>query len=343
MVSDNKLDIRKLTEGDADLKGGTVGPTIKELEFDYSALRAADSGDSIAQYLSNVGRVPLLTSQDEVDLAKRIELGNEASETLAEGKASAKRRRELLQQVQDGMAAFEHLILANSRLVISVARRYRGRGVPFTDLIQEGHIGLMRAAKKFDWRRGLKFSTYATWWIRQAVTRSISDQSRTIRLPVYMGEQITKLRHAGTQLTQILGRDPTLEELAERLEVPVARVEELIRAMEQPLSLEKPMDEENDRELGDLIPAEDGNDPETFTLETLLGDDVRVALEELPPREREALELRYGLRNGKAHTLEAIGQYLGVTRERARQLEAQALRRLRHPSQRGRLLGYWES
>ena len=342
-MSDNKLDIRKLTGADANLNGGTVGPTVEDLEFDYSALRAADSGDSIAQYLSNVGRVPLLKMQDEVDLAKSIERGNKASEILAEGKVGAKRRRELLQQVQDGMAAFEHLILANSRLVISVARRYRGRGVPFTDLIQEGHIGLMRAAKKFDWRRGLKFSTYATWWIRQAVTRSISDQSRTIRLPVYMGEQITKLRHAGTQLTQVLGRDPTLEELAVKLEVPVTRVEELIRAMEQPLSLEKPMDEENDRELGDLIPDDDVNDPEEWTTDILLGDDVRVALEELPPREREALELRYGLKNGKPHTLEAIGKQLGVTRERARQLEAQALRRLRHPNQRGLLLGYWES
>lgn len=342
-MSDNKLDVRKLTGADANLNGGTIGPTVEDLEFDYSALRAADSGDSIAQYLSNVGRVPLLKMQDEVDLAKSIERGNKASETLANGKVGAKRKRELLQQVQDGMAAFEHLILANSRLVISVARRYRGRGVPFTDLIQEGHIGLMRAAKKFDYRRGLKFSTYATWWIRQAVTRSISDQSRTIRLPVYMGEQITKLRHAGTKLTQTLGRDPTLEELAVKLEVPVTRVEELVRAMEQPLSLEKPMDEENDRELGDLIPDDDGNDPEEWATDILLGDDVRVALEELPPREREALELRYGLKNGKPHTLEAIGNHLGVTRERARQLEAQALRRLRHPNQRGLLLGYWES
>ena len=342
-MSEAKLDVRKIIQGDENLKGGTVGPTVEELEFDISAVRAADSGDSIAQYLSNVGRVPLLTMQDEVDLAKSIERGNKASGKLTKSNLGTKRRRELLQQVQDGMAAFEHLILANSRLVISVARKYRGRGVPFTDLIQEGHIGLMRAAKKFDWRRGLKFSTYATWWIRQAVTRAISDQSRTIRLPVYMGEQITKLRHAATQLTQSLGRDPTLEELAEKMEVPVSRVEELIRAMEQPLSLEKPMDEENDRELGDLIPDEEGLDPEAWARETLLGDDVRIALDELPPREREALELRYGLKNGKTHTLEAIGQQLGVTRERARQLEAQALRRLRHPSQRGRLLGYWES
>ena len=332
-----------MIRGGADLKGGSVGPTVEDLEFDLSAMRAADSGDSIAQYLSNVGRVPLLKMQDEVDLAKKIELGNESSGALAKDGIVAERRRKLLQQVQDGMAAFEHLILANSRLVISVARRYRGRGVPFTDLIQEGHIGLMRAAKKFDWRRGLKFSTYATWWIRQAVTRAISDQSRTIRLPVYMGEQITKLRHAATQLTQTLGRDPTLEDLAEKLEVSVERVEELIHAMEQPLSLEKPMDEENDRELGDLIPDEDGHNPEAWTLQSLLGDDLRLALEDLPPRERVALELRYGLKDGKTHTLEAIGNQLGVTRERARQLEAQALRRLRHPSQRSRLLDYWET
>lgn len=342
-MSDKILDVTKIIRGGANLKGGSVGPTVEDLEFDLSAMRAADSGDSIAQYLSNVGRVPLLKMQDEVDLAKKIELGNESSGALAKDGIVAERRRKLFQQVQDGMAAFEHLILANSRLVISVARRYRGRGVPFTDLIQEGHIGLMRAAKKFDWRRGLKFSTYATWWIRQAVTRAISDQSRTIRLPVYMGEQITKLRHAATQLTQTLGRDPTLEDLAEKLEVSVERVEELIHAMEQPLSLEKPMDEENDRELGDLIPDEDGHNPEAWTLESLLGDDLRLALEDLPPRERVALELRYGLKDGMTHTLEAIGNQLGVTRERARQLEAQALRRLRHPSQRSRLLDYWES
>jgi len=330
-VTDKIVDVERLIEDQPS------GP-----EFDRSAVRAADSGDSIAQYLSNVGRVPLLTMDDEVDLAKQIERGNQASERLASGDFSAAAREDLLRQVQEGMAAMEHLILANSRLVISVARRYRGRGVPFTDLIQEGHIGLMRAAKKFEYQRGLKFSTYATWWIRQAITRAISDQSRTIRLPVYMGEQITKLRHTALRLTQELGRDPTVEELADEIEETPARVEELLRAMEQPMSLEMPMDEQHDRELGDLLPDEEGQDPEESVHDSLLEEDLSEALDELPDRERRALELRYGLVDGKNRTLEAIGQELGVTRERARQLEAQALRRLRHPSQRSKLIDYWE-
>lgn len=330
-MSDKVVDVRRLIE---DQPEGT--------EFDRSAVRAADSGDSIAQYLSNVGRVPLLTKDDEVELAKQIERGNKASERLAAGDFSPSERADLQRQVQDGMAAMEHLILANSRLVISVARRYRGRGVPFTDLIQEGHIGLMRAAKKFEYQRGLKFSTYATWWIRQAVTRAISDQSRTIRLPVYMGEQITRLRHTALRLTQELSRDPTVEELAEALEESPERVEELLSAMEQPMSLEMPLDEQHDRELGDLLPDEEGQNPEQSVHEVLLGVDLSEALDELPERERRALELRYGLVDGKNRTLEKIGQELGVTRERARQLEAQALRRLRHPSQREKLLAYWE-
>lgn len=312
-----------------------------EFEFDRSAVRAADSGDSIAQYLSTVGRVPLLKMKEEVDLAKRIERGNRASEELVKGARDPDQRAELLRRVQDGMAAFEHLILANSRLVVSVARKYRGRGVPFTDLIQEGHIGLIRAAKKFEYRRGLKFSTYATWWIRQAVTRAISDQSRMIRLPVYLGEQITKLRHKTIGLTLELGREPTLEELAKALETTPNQVEEILRATEQPMSLESPMDEDSDRELGDTLTDEDGPDPEEWTSDALLGEDLGKAMEELPVREREALELRFGLIDGKVRTLEEIGLRLGVTRERARQLEAQGLRRLRNPAQRQKLIGYW--
>ena len=312
-----------------------------EVNFDHSALQAADSGDSIAQYLSTVGRVPLLKMKDEVDLAKRIERGNKASEELAKGTPGPAQRAELLRRVQDGIAAFEHLILANSRLVVSVARKYRGRGVPFTDLIQEGHIGLMRAAKKFEYQRGFKFSTYATWWIRQAVTRAISDQSRIIRLPVYLGEQITKLRYKTTGLTLELGREPTIEELARALETTPNLVEEIMRATERPMSLESPMDPDSDRELGDTLPDEDGPDPEEWTSDVLLGEDLGKALEELPEREREALELRFGLIDGRVRTLEEIGRKLGVTRERARQLEGQGLRRLRNPSQRQRLIGYW--
>jgi len=311
-------------------------------KFDHSAMQAADSGDSIAQYLSTVGRVPLLKMDEEVELAKRIERGNRASDELSKVTRSSEQRAELLRQVQNGMAAFEHLILANSRLVVSVARKYRGRGVPFTDLIQEGHIGLIRAAKKFEYQRGLKFSTYATWWIRQAITRAISDQSRVIRLPVYLGEMITKLRHKTIVLTMELGREPTTDELAAALETTPEHVAEVMRATEQPMSLESPLEEGSERELGDLLPDEEGPDPEEWTSEMLLGEDLEKALEEIPEREREALELRYGLIDGRVRTLEEIGRRLGVTRERARQLEAQALRRLRNPAQRQKLIDYWQ-
>jgi RNA polymerase primary sigma factor len=317
--------------------------SIKDrFDFDHSAMQAADSGDSIAQYLSTVGRVPLLKMHEEVELAKRIERGNRASDALLKTTGGSEHRAELLRQVQDGIAAFEHLILANSRLVVSVARRYRGRGVPFTDLIQEGHIGLIRAAKKFEYQRGLKFSTYATWWIRQAITRALSDQSRVIRLPVYLGEMITKLRHKTIVLTMELGREPRVEELAEALETTPEHVAEVMRATEQPMSLESPLEEGSERELGDLLPDEEGPDPEEWTSEVLMGEDLEKALEEIPERERATLELRYGLLDGKMRTLEEIGRRLGVTRERARQLETQALRRLRNPAQRQKLIGYWQ-
>jgi RNA polymerase primary sigma factor len=299
-----------------------------------------DTDDTIGLYLKEVSRVPLLTAEEEVELAQRIERGRIAREELARGNASQRRRMELRKLIEDGWAAREHLITANSRLVISVAKKYMGRGVPFLDLIQEGNIGLIRATKKFDYRRGHKFSTYATWWIRQAVTRAIADQGRTIRVPVHMGDQINKLLRVQHQLTQRLGREPSVEELANALEVPPKKVENMIQVARRPLSLETPTDDEEDSVLGDFIEDDDAAPPDDTATYNLLREHLGEVLNSLPPREVRILQLRYGLLDGQAYTLEEVGRKMGVTRERVRQIEAQALSRLRHPSHRRRLSDY---
>ncbi|MEW6569182.1 MAG: sigma-70 family RNA polymerase sigma factor [Chloroflexota bacterium] len=303
-------------------------------------LSGIDADDTVGLYLKEVGRVPLLTAQEEVSLAKRIERGRRAREELARGPVTIGRRRELQKGIEDGWAAREHLITANSRLVISVAKKYMGRGVPFLDLIQEGNIGLIRAAKKFDYRRGHKFSTYATWWIRQAVTRAIADQGRTIRVPVHMGDQINKLLRVSHQLTQRLGRDPTTEELAGELDVPPKKVENMIQVARRPLSLETPTDEEEDSVLGDFVQDEESPAPTETVTQNLLREHLEEVLNTLPPREVRILQLRYGLLDGQSYTLEEVGRKMGVTRERVRQIEAQALSRLRHPTHRRRLMDY---
>ncbi len=299
-----------------------------------------DTDDTIGLYLKEVSRVPLLTAEEEVQLAKRIEAGRAAREELAHGNISAKRRLELRQAIEDGWAAREHLITANSRLVISVAKKYMGRGVPFLDLIQEGNIGLIRATKKFDYRRGHKFSTYATWWIRQAVTRAIADQGRTIRVPVHMGDQINKLLRVQHQLTQRLGRDPSVDEIAYALDVPPKKVENMIQVARRPLSLETPTDDEEDSVLGDFIEDDEAPPPDETATYNLLREHLGEVLNTLPPREVRILQLRYGLLDGQAYTLEEVGRKMGVTRERVRQIEAQALSRLRHPSIRRKLRDY---
>ena len=299
-----------------------------------------DTDDTIGLYLKEVSRVPLLTAEQEVELAQRIERGRMAREELARGKVESHRRRELRSLIEDGWEAREHLITANSRLVISVAKKYMGRGVHFLDLIQEGNIGLIRATKKFDYRRGHKFSTYATWWIRQAVTRAIADQGRTIRVPVHMGDQINKLLRLQHQLTQRLGRDPSVEELAEALQVPPKKVENMIQVARRPLSLETPTDDEEDSVLGDFIEDNDAPAPDESATYNLLKEHLGQVLDDLPPREVRILQLRYGLLDGQAYTLEEVGRKMGVTRERVRQIEAQALSRLRHPSIRHKLRDY---
>ncbi len=296
--------------------------------------------DSVDLYFNEVGDVPLLTAEEEVVLAKRIESGREARAQLAGGGATDDEREELQALVEDGWAAREHLILANSRLVISVAKKYVGRGVPFLDLIQEGNIGLIRATKKFDYTRGYKFSTYATWWIRQAITRAIADQGRTIRVPVHMGDQINKMLRITHRLTQELGRSPEPEELAEALNVATEKVETMKQVAQRPLSLERPIGEEEDSFLGDFVEDEDSPAPPEVATENLLSEHVRDVLATLPPREARILQLRYGLGGGESYTLEEVGQKMGVTRERVRQIESQALRRLRHPSLRIKLVDY---
>jgi len=299
--------------------------------------RAVETDDTIGLYLKEISRVPLLTQEEEVALAKRMERGRRAEKALQQDGLNPERRKELEALVEDGRAARGHLIRANSRLVISIAKKYIGRGVPFLDLIQEGNIGLIRAANKFNYRLGHKFSTYATWWIRQAVTRAIADQSRTIRVPVHMGDQINRLLRISHRLTQELGRQPTSEELAKALDIPPRKVEQMLRVARRPLSLEMPTDDEEESTLGDFIEDEGAVSPPEAVSDAMLRDMIREILQDLPPREVRILQLRYGLVDGETYTLEEVGKKLGVTRERVRQIEAQALSRLRHPSRARRL------
>lgn len=303
-------------------------PSFEEEPY-LSAVRV---DDTIGLYLKEIGKVPLLTAEEEIELAKRMEAGKSAKEKLMENGLDVKERVALKAVVEDGWAAREHLVRANSRLVISVAKKYIGRGVPFLDLIQEGNIGLIRAANKFDYTMGNKFSTYATWWIRQAVTRAIADQSRTIRIPVHMGDQINKLLRATHRLTQELGRNPSAEELANELNIPTQKVEEMLKVARRPLSLEMPIDEDGSSELGDFIEDEEITAPDDVVSSSMLRELLQDVLQDLPPREVRILQMRYGLVDGETYTLEEVGQKLGVTRERIRQIEVQALSRLRHPA-----------
>jgi RNA polymerase primary sigma factor len=311
--------------------------TVESVAADID-LSAIDIDDSISLYLKEIGRIPLLTAEQEVSLAKRMEGGRNAKRRMSKnGELELDERERLRSTIRDGQAAQEHLIKANSRLVVSVAKKYVGRGVPFLDLIQEGNIGLIRAVKKFDYRRGYKFSTYATWWIRQAVTRAIADQGRTIRVPVHMYEQINRLARVSRQLVQELGRDPTVEEIAEELGVSPKKVERTIKVSQRPLSLEMPVGEEDDSFLGDFIEDSEAPSPTDQASQQLLRDQIEDIFGSLTPREVRILQLRFGLVDGYSYTLEEVGKKFGVTRERIRQIEAQALGRLRHPSRSRKL------
>jgi RNA polymerase primary sigma factor len=317
--------------------GAKSDSEVKPTEDDLAGI---ETNDTIGLYFREVSRVPLLSAGEEVDLAQRIESGRMARAELARGNVSDRRRIELRRLVEDGWTAREHLITANSRLVISVAKKYMNRGVPFLDLIQEGNIGLMRATKKFEYRRGHKFSTYATWWIRQAISRAVADQGRTIRVPVHMGDKINKLLRIQHELTQRFDRKPTIEELAEVLEVEPAKVEHMMRVARRPLSLELPTDDEGDSTLGDFIEDDEVPRPDDTATENLLKEHLLSVLDSLPPREVRILQLRFGLLDGNSYTLEEVGDKMGVTRERVRQIQAQALSRLRHPNIKRRLRDY---
>ncbi len=329
----------ELLDGPPDVENETNGHVNGETPaYDLTNI---ESDDTISLYLREVSTIPLLTAEEEVELAKRLERGYKAREKLGRGNGySLLERQQLEQLVRDGEAARHHLIRANSRLVISLAKKYMGQGVPLLDLIQEGNMGLMRAVEKFDYRRGYKFSTYATWWIRQSITRAVADQGRTIRVPVHMNDRIRRLYRASRQLEQQLGRSPTAEELARELGLPTHKVRWMLRVSQRPLSLEKPVGEEQDSELGDFIEDQDAPAPADVASQLLLREEIEEVLTALTPREARVLKLRFGLADGRSHTLKEVGEKFGVTRERIRQIEAEALQRLRHPNRSGRLRDY---
>jgi len=324
--------------------------TMKELELEDSALRdtelemeieepeepasltGVESDDVISLYMREVGGVPLLSAEEEKELALALREGKAAKRRLASGDPSPDEREELEEKVEAGDRARRSFIEANSRLVISIARRYLGRGLPLSDLMQEGNLGLIKAVERFDPDKGHRFSTYATWWIRQAILRAVADQGRTIRLPAHIVDEWNKLNRVSKRLAQELGREPTNEDLAAELDMSQERVNDLRRLGGQPLSLETPVGEEEESTLAEFIEDDVTPTPSSMASDLLMGERVEDALDSLTPREARVLRLRYGLEDGEDYTLEQVGEKLGLTRERIRQIQAQALRRLRHPS-----------
>ncbi len=305
-----------MDELDEDDKADLKAAEESEEDFEASMAKGIAVDDPVRMYLKEIGKVPLLSAEEEIELAKRMELGDdEAKKKLCE---------------------------ANLRLVVSIAKRYVGRGMLFLDLIQEGNLGLIKAVDKFDWRKGYKFSTYATWWIRQAITRSIADQARTIRIPVHMVETINKLIRISRQLLQELGREPTPEEIAAEMDISVEKVREILKIAQEPVSLETPIGEEEDSHLGDFIPDDDVPAPAEAAAFSMLKEQLVEVLSTLTEREQKVLKLRFGLEDGRARTLEEVGKQFDVTRERIRQIEAKALRKLRHPSRSKKLKDYLE-
>jgi RNA polymerase primary sigma factor len=309
---------------------------LEEEEYDIGALA---SSDTVGLYLKEMARVPLLTTEEEIELAMRLEAGLSAEKKLKRNPIS-KNAVEWKFLIEDGQNAREHLIKANTRLVVSIAKRYMSRGVPFLDLIQEGNLGLMKAVEKFDYRRGFRFSTYATWWIRQTITRAIADQGRTIRVPVHMSDRIRRLYRVARELEQEYGRKPTAEEIAQEMDLDPRKVQWMLRVSWQPLSLEHPVGEDEDSELGNFIENDSAPTPSEWAENNMVRAKIEEVLATLTPREARILRLRFGLQNGRAYTLEEVGQKFGLTRERIRQIEGRALRRLRHPRRSRQLRDY---
>jgi len=334
LISDEAIPVRET--GEDELDDDDTTPVADE-----EAAKAALTSDPVRMYLKEIGRVPLLTAAEEVDLAKRVEAGLFASEKLTmPQKLPVQFERELEVIERDGQLAKKRLIEANLRLVVSIAKRYVGRGMLFLDLIQEGNLGLIRAVEKFDYTKGYKFSTYATWWIRQAITRAIADQARTIRIPVHMVETINKLIRIQRQLLQDLGREPTPEEIGAEMEMSPERVREIQKLAQEPVSLETPIGEEDDSNLGDFIEDSDAIVPVDAASFILLQEQLDAILHTLSEREKKVIQLRFGLSDGHPRTLEEVGKEFGVTRERIRQIESKTLSKLRHPSRSQKLRDY---
>ncbi len=334
----------EILDGDIDTDITESDAYVPATDMDYApSLDSISSDDTIGLYLKEMSRVPLLKVEEELDIARRIENGRACKQEIdrSNGGCPPQQKIVLQQQVEDGLLAREHLIKANTRLVVSVAKKYIGRGVPFLDLIQEGNLGLMKAVEKFDYHRGFRFSTYATWWIRQTITRSIADQGRTIRVPVHMVDRIRQLYKITHEMEQQLSRQPTNEELAEKLDTTPSKVEWMLRVSWLPLSLESPInDEEEDSELGQFVEDQFSPTPIQSAYSKLLREKIEEVLDTLPPREARILRLRFGLENGHNYTLEEVGEKFGLTRERIRQIESKALRRLRHPRRSRQLREY---
>ena len=330
-VYDDKADL------DAELAEEEEAEEETESEEEEYEMTGVASDDTVGLYLKEMARVPLLSNKEEVALAKALKRGREASRQLTRAHPNSQRRHKLENVIDQGRLAREHLIKANTRLVVSIAKKYIGRGVPFLDLIQEGNLGLMKAVEKYDYMRGFRFSTYATWWIRQTITRAIADQGRTIRVPVHMSDRIRRLYKAARQLEQENGRKPTAEEIAQELHLEPRKVQWMLKVSWRPLSLELPVGEDEDTELGAFIEDETTPTPTQTVQQHILREKVEEVLGTLSPREARILRMRYGLDNGRAYTLEEVGRKFGLTRERIRQIQGRALRRLRHP-RRSRVL-----
>lgn len=322
----------------------TILAELEDEEDEVFDLSTIASDDTVGLYLKEMARVPLLTTEDEISLAQRLEAGQAAELELNSDKpCTSAQRDELTARIEDGKDARDHLIKANTRLVVSIAKRYMGRGVHFLDLIQEGNLGLMKAVEKFDYTRGFRFSTYATWWIRQTITRAIADQGRTIRVPVHMSDRIRHLYKVSRQLEQDYGRKPSAEEIAHEMQIDPRKVQWMLKVSWRPLSLERPVGEDEDSELGSFIEDDSAPTPTQSAYQNLLREKVEQVLSTLSTREARILRLRFGLVNGKAYTLEEVGQKFGLTRERIRQIEGKALRRLRHPRRSRQLRDFNQS
>ncbi len=321
----------------SDQNGQAAPPDDPEAHLTHTAII-----DSVGLYLKEMARVPLLSNEEEVDLARRIDCGRECKDHIQglNGRATRNDILELESVIRDGENAREQLIKANTRLVVSIAKKYVGRGVPFLDLIQEGNLGLMKAVEKYDYQRGFRFSTYATWWIRQTITRAIAEQGRTIRVPVHMIDRIRQMYKTAHSLEQKLGRPPSTEELADDLDLEHDKVQWMVQVSWLPLSLDSPVGEEDDSELGTFVEDEAAPTPTQVAYQNMLRDKINEVLDTLSPREARILKMRFGLENGRAYTLEEIGRKFGLTRERIRQIEGKALRRLRHPRRSRQLQDY---